>query len=107
MEKMKTPTTPFPKTDGIDMFIPVLNRAEIEHWKKEAEQADYDKKFERMASNLFFNGGKLPMRPDITKEEYSAGRAYLRKWLGSWDPKHETKELVAGYILSRISTVSE
>ncbi len=99
--------TPFPTVGAAQLAFPVLKSEEMKHWKKEAEQANFDPRFERMASLLFFKGGAVPKREDISDEEYSNGRAYLQVWLGSWDPKHEVKELVAGYILSRISKIEE
>jgi len=88
----------FPEPENAD-----LKYEEIQAWKLEANKANYDKKFERMASALFFFGGKVPQKSNVINEDYLRGKAYLRKWLSSWTPKHEDKELVAGYILSRIS----
>lgn len=97
----------FPSVTKLDLAFPCLEHDEMKQWIKEAEDANYNSKFANMASLLFFNGGKVPKNKDISNEEYSVGRAYLQKWLGSYAPKHEDKELVAGYILSRISIAGE
>ena len=99
--------TPFPDVGALDLVFPDLTSDEIIHWKKEAELAQYNPNFGHMAASLFFNGGKVPRRPDVSDEEYTRGRAYLQKWLGSYAPRHEDKELVAGYILSRISILTQ
>ena len=96
--------TAFPELNKPDVVFPVLKREEIRQWVKEAEQADYDKRvYTKMAGDLFFNGGTLVPKSDLPEKEFKAGSYYLQLWLGSWDPKHEEKELVAGYILSRIA----
>jgi len=95
--------TPFPETDNVSIAFPCLTRDEMQKWETEAKKANYDTKFERMASTLFFSGGKIIPKKDIDETTYKNGLRYLKKWLGSWDPKHEAKELVAGYILSRIA----
>jgi hypothetical protein len=100
--------SPFPLVTGLDLAFPVLREADIEHWRKEAQESVHDQRaYERMASLLFFQGGKIEKREDVSEQEYVAGRAYLRVWLGSFDPKHEVKELVAGYILSRIAKLTK
>jgi len=104
-KKAVSTITPFPAVSKVDLVFPCLTSEEMDHWKKEAEDAKYDSAFADMASLLFFKGGLVPKRTDISAEEYSHGRAYLQKWLGSFDPKHEVKELVTGYILSRISVL--
>jgi len=95
----------FPKvTDPMDLIMGALTKAEIAEWKQKAEEANYDRKFATMASDIFFEGGALIPRDDITEEQFRGGVAYLKKWLSSFDPKHETKTLVAGFILSQIAT---
>ena len=100
-------TSIFPETKAVDVAFPVLDRKTMAEWVKRAEEANYDHRFGRMASMLFFKGGKVPKGDGVSDEEYSRGRAYLQVWLGSWDPKHEEKELVAGYILSLISKLQD
>jgi len=99
--------TPFPELHTVDIAFPVLSEKEIKYWQKEAKQANYDERFARMASLLFFKGGLVPKSDTVSDQEYVQGRAYLQKWLTSWEPKHEVKELVAGYILSRISKLTD
>lgn len=59
-----------------------------------------------LASSIFFKGGKIPSkRDDVTEEEYIKGKNFFKIVLSSWAPKHEDKELICGYILSRISKI--
>ncbi len=55
------------------------------------------KKFEDMASNIFFSGGKLDgLSPQVDKTK--AIKA-VRAWLSSFAPAHESKIATVGYAL--------
>ena len=84
----------------------IIDQKLIKKWLDEARKSNYDKNFERMASLLFFQGGAVPKKDGIDDAEYKKGKAFLRSWLMDFSPKHEHKELVAGYILSRISVLT-
>ena len=62
-------------------------------------------KYENMASDLFFEGGKLEsLQPDVDK---NFALDALRYWLSSWAPPHESKITTVGYALWVWSTPAE
>lgn len=99
---------PFPDTKAWEAVFGCMQKTEMDEWEKEAKDWKRDNeslayKYEKMVDILFFVGGKVLPKKDIQKEEFTKGMAYLSKWIGSFDPKHEVKTLVCGYILSRIA----
>lgn len=59
--------------------------------------------YARVASSLFFNGGRLSDFGLTIKDELDDGDVMraLRACLGSFDPKHEHKEAGVAYMLSQ------
>ena len=66
------------------------------------EEEKGDGKWNDLAENLFFNGGKPPINTRLPKEYLINGLRILRAVMGSFEPKHEHKEKVCGLILKSI-----
>jgi hypothetical protein len=65
-------------------------------------------KYSKYAMKLFYEGGKFPPKKEgISEEYYKEGYRYFQCWLGSWEPKHEAKEEVCGFILSLITDLDK
>ena len=63
----------------------------------EHDRPEVPKKYEDMASDLFFNGGLLPQlnpRVNVTK-----ARRAINAWLRSWYCSHQSKISTVGYAL--------
>lgn len=71
--------------------------ADISNYFHRSNLPDVPKKYTEMASNLFFNGGKLPRFHEKVNLN-DASRA-LRALLGSFEPPHESKIATVGYAL--------
>ena len=69
---------------------------------KNATENGVDKKYTSMAESLFFKGGTVPLNKNLDKEYIRNGTRMLKCILGSFNPKHEHKELVCGAILQAI-----
>ena len=65
------------------------------------------RKWDDMASKLFFSGGKVPTNKGLPEEYTRRGLRMLRAVLGSFRPSHEHKEAVAGLILKSICQLIE
>lgn len=99
-------TTDFPDLGNAELIFGQIPKQE--EWEKKAKEAGFKfldgNIFSKYAMVLFYDGGKNPKKKKgITDEYYTKGIQYFKCWLGSWDPKHESKEEVTGYILSLIS----
>lgn len=55
-------------------------------------------KYNKLFSNLFFNGGKLDLKENVNIKIVR----YLKAFMGSFNPKHEEKEAISALILSEI-----
>jgi hypothetical protein len=73
-----------------------------EKWFQKMLQENSPRKYKEMASNLFFNGGDVPFNEDLPVVYLNNGFRILRTVLGSFKPKHEHKEHVAGVVLKNI-----
>lgn len=74
-------------------------------WLKLAYDAHKDEtiqpvlnKYSEKMGRIFMVGGKLSKKADVTEDEYKRGLAFVKTILGSFLPKHEDKELLAGYV---------
>lgn len=61
-----------------------------------------DKEWSKKASKIFFSGGTLDLDQSLPKEYLDSGIRMLECILGSFDPKHEHKEHVAGLIMKNL-----
>ena len=101
----------FPKILDIDIAFPA-RIPERKKFEKLAQENGFNfldgNKYSAYAMKLFYSGGELPpKKKDITDEYYKQGIRYLRCWLGSYEPKHERKEEVCGFIISLISDLEK
>ncbi len=96
---------PFPKVNGLDVVFPTANTDP--KLLEEAKRRGYlhgHKPGNKMFSTLFYEGGKVQFRKDISTEFKDAAWAYLRSLIGSWAPKHEHKDAVCGMLLDELAT---
>ena len=63
----------------------------------EAERRNPQKGMKKF-SELFHNGGKFELKDDVKGTWKENAFKYARALMGSWEPKHEHKELVVGMI---------
>lgn len=73
-----------------------------EEWFKEALKIESKRKYNEMASILFFQGGKVPVNESLPKDYQSKGLRLLKAIIGSFKPRHEDKEHVCGIILENL-----
>lgn len=67
----------------------------MEDNKKEEIPEKYVSRF----STLFFSGGRITYRNDISEEEKIKALRLLKAIMGSFKPKHEHKEIVCAHII--------
>lgn len=62
-----------------------------------------DRKWEKVADALFFNGGKVEDHGLKLREGIDKATAYntLRWLLSSWEPKQEQKSATVGFVISK------
>lgn len=93
----------YPKPTGADMAFPTYNT--IPELLKEAQERGFDQHYNpynRLFSNLFFNGGRVIFKEGINVEKQREIWAYVRSFMGSWAPKHEHKEAICAMLMSEI-----
>ena len=110
MSKEKVEYVEFPEVSDLDMAFGGI--PERQKFEKLAQENGFDfmngNKYSSYAMNLFYTGGKFPpRRVDVSEEYYRKGIRYFHCWLGSFKPKHESKEEVCGYILSLITDLEK
>ena len=90
----------FPKVNDLDMAFGGYDK----EWFRETlgKTEGIERNWTRLASELFFNGGKVPVNKNLDKEYVSSGLRMLRSIIGSFEPRHEEKEIVCGLILKSI-----
>jgi len=99
----------FPKVDSTQITCGQI--PEMKEWIKKAANAGFrenwhNNNFCKLVSNLFYKGGDFPKKKKgIDEEIYLNGFRYFRCWLGSFNPKHEDKIAVCGYVVSLICDV--
>lgn len=72
-----------------DWFADVLSKPEDKNWSEKA-------------SELFFSGGNIGVNRNLPEAYLTDGIRILKCVLGSFEPKHEHKEHVAGLILKSL-----
>jgi len=58
-----------------------------------------DQKWADLMESLFFKGGTIPINQSLPKDYIRKGGRILRAIMGSFEPKHEHKEVVCALIL--------
>lgn len=93
----------YPKPTGADMAFPTYDA--IPELLEEAKRRGfYDGRtpYNKLFSDLFFNGGRVVFKSGINREKQKEIWAYVRSFMGSWAPKHEHKEAICAMIMSEI-----
>lgn len=58
--------------------------------------------YNRLASTLFFEGGKVKFLDGVDEDYRKRVWAYVRSFMGSFAPKHEEKDAICAMLLSEI-----
>lgn len=58
--------------------------------------------YNRLFSDLFFNGGEVVFKGGIDRDKQMAIWSYVRSFMGSWSPKHQDKEAICAMLMSEI-----
>lgn len=66
-----------------------------------SNETEYNKLF----SNLFFNGGELNFKKDLNETFFNKAFPYLKAFIGSFEPKHEEKEAICAMLLSELVNI--
>lgn len=101
----------FPEITDVEMIFSakIPEREKFEKLAKE-HGFEYGKnnKFINYAMEIFYCGDKYPPKKEgVSPEYYNKGMRYFKCWIGSFEPKHERKEEVCGFIVSLISDLKE
>ena len=64
-------------------------------------------KYNNLFNELFFKGGKLNFKKDISEDFIKRVVPYLRSFMTSFEPKHEEKEAICSMLLSEIADVED
>jgi hypothetical protein len=72
-------------------------------WFNDQLKKPRSKKWEDVASGLFFNGGKIPVSDKLDKNRSTSLLRLFRCIIGSFEPSHEDKEHVCGRILAMLN----
>lgn len=93
----------FPPVKDVDI---AFSTAKIPpHLLKEAKEKGFDKDdnpYNKLFSTLFYKGGQLNWKKDVSMERRELGGRYLKSIMSSFEPRHEDKEAVCAYILSEL-----
>jgi len=93
----------FPEMNELQMvFSTARTIPELLEEAKERGFYNGNTKYNKMFSQLFFNGGKINIKKDIDKDFKNKALKYLKAFMGSFEPQHEEKEAVSALILSEI-----
>ena len=92
---MDLSTYKFPEVTKADLAFPTFNTPK--ELVSEAEKRNPQKGMKKF-SELFFSGGELIVKKDVKGTWKENALMYARALMGSWEPKHEHKELVVGMI---------
>lgn len=107
----------FPKVTGLDMAFSTFPTDKV--LLKEAEKRGFyngNTKWNVLASQLFFVGGKINLKKDMSDNmvaAYHYMKAFMGSWkafmgsrkafMGSWKPQHEEKEAIVALLLSELT----
>lgn len=103
---MDLKTFNFPEVSEVQMAFPVFNT--IPELLDEAKKRGFYNgrtPYNRLFSDLFFNGGSFNFKKDLPEDFKVKATRYLKSFMGSFSPKHEEKEAVSALILSELVDV--
>lgn len=100
---MDLKTYEFPKVTGLDIAFSTF-KTDPELLAEAKARGFYNGRtpYNRLFSTLFFNGGKLNYKADLSAEFKNAAVPYLRAFMGSFEPAHEDKEAICALLLSEL-----
>jgi len=72
----------------------------------EAKKRGFDKynatPYNKLFSDLFFNGGEITFKADLDEDFKTKAYPYLISFMGSFESKHEHKEAICALLLSEL-----
>ena len=92
---MDLSTYKFPEVTKADLAFPTFNTPK--ELIAEAEKRNPEKGMRKFAE-LFYKGGSIELKTDVKGTWKENAYMYALALMGSWEPKHEHKELVVGMI---------
>lgn len=109
VEPLDLTTFSWPKVTGADVVFPTADTnpallAEAERRGYSMYSGGNSKPGNKMFTTLFYEGGKIIYRKDVSEEHIKNVYAYLRSFMGSFAPKHEHKHAVCAMLLDEIAT---
>lgn len=93
----------YPEPNSIDMAFSTYNT--IPELLKEAKERGFlhgHTKYNKLFSDLFYNGGKVVFKKNINKDTQIKIWIYCKAFMRSWEPKHEHKEAICAMLMSEI-----
>lgn len=93
----------FPKVSAIDLAFPTIrtNPELLDEAKKRGFYNGYTP-YNKLFSTLFYSGGKLNFKKDLSPEFKNKALPYMKAFMGSFEPKHEEKEAICSLLLSEL-----
>ncbi len=92
---MDLSTYKFLEVTDVDLVFPTFNTTK--ELVEEAEKRNPKKGIEKF-SELLYSGCKIELKDDVKGTWKENAYRYALALIGSWEPKHEHKELVVGMI---------
>lgn len=93
----------FPSVTGVDQVFPVFDT--LPELLAEAKARGFYQKntpYNRLFSTLFYHGGRVVWKTDVSENFRAKAWPYCRSLMGSFAPKHEDKEAVCAMLLSEM-----
>jgi len=59
-------------------------------------------KYNELFSSLFYSGGKLNFKKDLSLDFREKALPYLKAFMQSFEPRHEEKEAISALLLSEL-----
>lgn len=103
METIDLQNFKFPEVTGTDLIFSVTktNPKLLEEAKRRNFYGGHTP-YNKLFSDLFFNGGKVVFKKDIDPDFKKNAWLYCRSLMSSWEPKHEEKEAVCAMLMSEL-----
>lgn len=90
----------FPDVSKADMAFPTFRA--LPELKKEAEARGYDMNSTPKFDQIFYSGGRVVMKEGVDPEYRQKVYMYVRAFMGSFQPKHEDKAIIAEMLWDEI-----
>ena len=94
----------FPEVKYIDMAFSTYKTDDL-LLKEAKERGFYNNKlspYNKLFSNLFFNGGRITFKEGIDEDYKNRAWNYCRSFMRSFEPKHEEKEAICAMLMSEL-----